>query len=166
MKKYLLLFGIFFALPLVAQDLVLEEIPLEAPVADDSSSQQLNTQTISHGDGTLDDLYTLVEEQKKALRDITERLEQTEFRLKQTEEKLERTNQDLAFRVTELENKPAVTLDKNSDKERYEYAYNLLKKNDYKQSICGLIGLRIFCENVCKLSNCLLVLALNIIGFT
>lgn len=135
MKKYLLLSGVLFTLPLMAQDLIIEEIPLEAPKsAQTNISTDKASTTTSHGDGTLDDLYTLLEEQKKALRDFTERLEQTEFKLKQTQEKLERTTQDLAFRLTELEQKPPVVIDKTSDKDRYEYAYNLLQKADYKQA--------------------------------
>lgn len=133
MKKYLLLSCLLCALPLAAQELIVEEIPLEQPTQPQEPSNEEVSPT-KRGDGTLDDLYTLVEEQRKALRDLTERLEQTEYRLKQTEEKLERTNQDLAFRVGELENKPAVIIDKNSDKDRYEYAYALLQKNDYKQA--------------------------------
>ena len=136
MKKYLLLSVAFFVTPLIAQDLIVEEIPLEAPTRTENISAPTDTKTtpISHGDGTLDDLYTLVEEHKKAVRDLTERLEQTEFKLKQTEEKLERTTQDLAFRVAELEQKPAIIIDKTSDKDRYEYAYGLLQKNDYKSA--------------------------------
>jgi len=133
MKKILFLSTMVLTMPLMAQDLIVEEIPLEAPVTKEPATSVLNTQ-ITHGDGTLDDLYTLVEEQKKALRDLTERLEQTEFRLKQTEEKLDRTTQDMTFRITELENKPAVVIDKTSDKDRYEYAYGLLQKADYKQA--------------------------------
>lgn len=133
MKKSLLLFCLLLTPFAQAQELIVEEIPLEqpeSPTIEDPTPISIET----HGDGTLDDLYTLVEEQKRALRDLTERLEQAEHRLKQTEDKLERTNQDLAFRITELENKPAVVLDKASDKDRYEYAYNLLKNNDYKKA--------------------------------
>ncbi|MBQ3695828.1 MAG: tol-pal system protein YbgF [Alphaproteobacteria bacterium] len=130
MKKYLFL-SFLFCTPLMAQDLIVEEIPLEQP---DPAPQEEILSEPRAATGTLDDLYTLVEEQKKALRDFTERLEQTEYRLKQTEEKLERTTQDLTFRVTELENKPAVIIDKTSDKDRYDYAYNLLQKNDYKNA--------------------------------
>ena len=131
MKKYLLLFCLFYT-PLMAQDFVIEEIPLEQPKQDQDilSSHDVSFKT----NGTLDDLYSLVEEQKKALRDLTERLEQTEYRLKQTEDKLSRTTQDLAFRVNEIENKPAVIIDKASDKERYDYAYNLLQKGDYTKA--------------------------------
>ena len=105
MKKYLLLSAALLVTPLMAQDLIVEEIPLEAPAPTEITSTSPDTEItpVSHGDGTLDDLYTLVEEHKKAVRDLTERLEQTEFKLKQTEEKLERTTQDLAFRVAELE---------------------------------------------------------------
>lgn len=137
MKKYLLLSSLIVATSVTAQELVIEEIPMEQPLPIEApQSKELTTQT-SHGDGTLDDLYTLVEEQKKALRDLTERLEQAEFRLKTTEEKLERTNNDIVFRLTELENKPTeapVIIDKNSDKDRYEYAYALLQKADYKNA--------------------------------
>ncbi len=134
MKKYLLLSTFLLATPLIAQDLIVEEIPLEAPLKIENELDVTEVASVSRGDGTLDDLYTLVEEQKKALRDLTERLEQSEFKLKQTEEKLERTTQDLAFRITELEQKPATVIDKTSDKDRYEYAYSLLQKNDYKQA--------------------------------
>ena len=132
MKKYLLLSCFLCTSSVFAQELIVEEIPLEQPVP--SHEIQAEEPTIKRGDNALDDLYTLVEEQKQSLRDLTERLEQTEYRLKQTEEKLERTNQDLAFRVTELENKPAVIIDKTSDKDRYEYALGLLQKKDYKQA--------------------------------
>ena len=133
MKKLLLLSCLLFTVTGSAQDLVIEEIPLEQPT---TSSQQkdLTEPIIRQGDNTFDDLYNLVEDQKKTIRDLTERLEQAEYKLKQNEEKLERINQDLAFRLNELENKPAVILDKTSPKERYDYAYSLLKKNDYKQA--------------------------------
>ena len=131
MKKYLLLSCLLCVAPVFAQELIVEEIPLEQPTSQKEAQEE---PIIKHGDGSLDDLYTLVEEQKRALRDMTERLEQTEYRLKQTEEKLERVSQDLTFRVNELENKPAVIIDKNSDKDRYEYAYSLLQKNDYKNA--------------------------------
>ena len=116
----------------MAQDLVMEEIPLEQPAPSYETTTPFAQITV-HNEG-VDDLYTLLEEQKQALRDLTERLEQAEYRLKQTEEKLERTTQDLAFRVNEIENKPAVMIDKSSDKERYDYAYNLLQKGDYAKA--------------------------------
>ena len=132
MKKYLLLSCLFCATPLMAQDLVLEEIPLEQPVAPESIS--VPESVVSHGTGTLDDLYTLLEEQKRAVRDLTERLEQAEHRLKTAENKLELVNQDMSLRLKELEEKPKappVMIDKSSDKERYDYAYTLLKEGDY-----------------------------------
>ena len=133
MKKFLLLSCLSITLVAHAQELIIEEIPLEEP-AQPVLNGPSPLETERDGDGSLDDLYTLVENQKKALRDLTERLEQAEYRLKQSEEKMERINQDLAFRLTELENKPSVVIDKSSDKERYEYAYSLLMKNDYKQA--------------------------------
>lgn len=130
MKKLLFLSCLFLTIAVSAQDLVIEEIPLEQPV-----QKKDFIATSNHQDGgTFDDLYTLVEEQKSALRDLTERMEQAEYRLKQSEEKLERVNQDLAFRLNELENKPAVVIDKSSEKDRYDYAYSLLKKGEYKQA--------------------------------
>lgn len=134
MRKISLLLFLFSALPLMAQELIIEEIPLEEP-----SPQQEETSFASsaHSEGTLDDLYTLVDEQKKALRDFTERLEQNEHDLKLLSEKLERVSQDMAFRLSELETKQntaPVVIDKKSDKERYDYAYQLLKDAHYAQA--------------------------------
>jgi len=133
MKKILLLSCFCATISVFAQDLVIEEIPLEQPsVASLENSYAESIQ--SKGDDSLDDLYTLLEEQKKALRDLTEHLEQTEFRLKQTEEKMERVNQDLAFRISELENNSSQVAVPLSDKESYESAYNALKKNNYTEA--------------------------------
>ena len=137
MKKLFLLSCLFAASTVLAQDLAIKEIPLERPVPPTPAptiQKDLPEPVARPADGVFDDLYTLVEEQKKAIRDLTERLEQAEHGIKQNEEKLERVNQDLAFRLTELENKPAVTIDKSSDKERYEYAYNLVQQKNYKQA--------------------------------
>ena len=60
-----------------------------------------------------------------------------EHRLKLAEEKLNLINQDVSFRISELEAKqsqPPVMIDKSSDKERYDYAYTLLKEKNYKQA--------------------------------
>jgi len=133
MKKYWLLPALLVTFPVAAQELVIEEIPFE-PI---KTEQEKEIVALKTSDGTLDDLYTLLDEQKTAIQNLTERLEQTEHQLKQTEEKLERVNQDLAFRLTELENKPIpepVVIDKTSDKDRYDLAYDLLQKKDYKNA--------------------------------
>lgn len=147
MKHCLFILGLLATTIVQAQDLVLEEIPLEAPnpeiiqntnLADPDVPAQpttlpLTLQTLT----SYDDLYTLLDSQTKTVQELTARLEQAEHNLKMTEEKLERINQDIAFRLTELENKTnvePVVIDKSSDKERYDYAYTLLKEQKYAQA--------------------------------
>lgn len=147
MKYCLFILGLLSATIVQAQDLVLEEIPLEAPhpeITQDTklSDTDVSTQTPQASFSlqksiSYDDLYTLLDSQTKTLQELTARLEQAEHNLKMTEEKLERINQDIAFRLTELENKAntaPVVIDKNSDKERYDYAYSLLKDQKYLQA--------------------------------
>ena len=137
MKKYLFISVICCATASFAQDLIVEEIPLEQPQLEIEQKSEESENVAVHGDGTLDDLYTLLEEQKKALRELTERLEQTEYRLKMTQEKLDLINSDMSLRLTGLENKKTeapVIIDKSSDKERYDYAYDLLQKGKHKEA--------------------------------
>ena len=134
MRKIPLLLCLFAALPLMAQDIVIEEIPLEEPT---SPQEEVVSRSSGHSNETLDDLYTLIDEQKKALRDFTERMEQNEHDLKLLSEKLERVSQDMSFRLSELETKQnaaPVLIDKKSEKERYDYAYQLLKETHYAQA--------------------------------
>ncbi len=137
MKKLLFTTCFIFALTAQAEEVLIQEIPLEAPTPQKEFTEPTTpapTLDVKH-EGTLDDLYTQLDTQAQALKELTERLEQTDHRLQLAEEQLTRMNQDISFRLTELENKPIpepVFLDKTSDKERYEYAYNLLKNNDYK----------------------------------
>ena len=134
MKKCLLLVACTIVAPVWAEDLIVQELPLEAPVAE--------TETVSipqmpeKKEGTLDALYTQLEEQSAALRELTERLEQAEHRIQEAEEKLTRVNDDVAFRLNELESKATtpVMIDKSSDKERYDYAYELLKNEKYDEA--------------------------------
>ena len=119
-----------------ATELMIQELPLEAPVQEEVSAGPVLSSTQKE-EGSLDALYTQLDLQSVALREFTERLEQTEHRLKEMEDKLERINQDVSFRLNELETKatnPPVIIDKMSDKERYDYAYELLKKENYDEA--------------------------------
>lgn len=135
MKKLLFLSCLFLVNIASAQESDITEIPFERPILVSQNTQEnLPKQIVHQEDNVFDEVYTQVEEQKKAIRDLTERLEQAEHNLKKNEEKLEKISQDFAFRLNELENKPATIIDKTSDKDRYEYAQTLLKKKDYKQA--------------------------------
>jgi len=139
MKQYLLLAILLWSVPVLSQELVLEEIPLEEPKEEIKTAVlPIQQEEISpKNDGTLDALYSQLDAQNRTIKELTERFEQVEHRLKLSEEKLERVNQDIAFRLSELETKqstPPVMIDKSSDKERYDYAYTLLKNQDYKQA--------------------------------
>ena len=135
MKKLLLLATTLTISSIVqAQEIMIQEIPLEEPIQTVPSA--LVPADKPQLDGSLDDLYTQLDTQAQALAQLTERLEQADHRLKLAEEQINRMNQDIAFRLTELETKAnqPVLLDKTSDKERYEYAYNLLKNTNYEQA--------------------------------
>ena len=136
MKKYLSML-LCCALPAMAQDtVILQELPLEAP----TPSVSTENKTTSQAEQTLNDLYTMIENQNTAIQDLTSKLEQMEFQIKQLTKKVETSNQDITFRLKELENKPAVEpqkpvlIDKSSDKEFYNYAYDYIKKGDHAEA--------------------------------
>ena len=121
----------------VAEELIIQEIPLEAPPAPAPVVQLAEPTQNAPTDNSLDSLYTRLDAQERALSEMTGRLEQAEYRLKQMETKLETINQDIAFRLSELEKGPAtpapVPTDTKtlSEKEMYDNAYNALKNTKY-----------------------------------
>ena len=138
MKKYLLLSILFCTISAFAQEVVLEEIPLEnTPEESTPTLLSFDQEKSLKKEGSFDEFYTLLDDQGKNLKDLTERLEQIEHRLKLAEEKLELINQDISLRISELETKQSqrpIMIDKSSDKERYDYAYSLLKDKNYEQA--------------------------------
>ena len=137
MKKYIPLL-LLFTLPAMAQEKFME-LPLEAP---ESQSVEIidntNSQEKSHQQ-TLNELYTMIDNQNGALQELTEKLEKMEFQIAQLTKKLDTNNQDLTFRIQELEEKAAtpikpIVIDKSSDKERYDFAYEYIKKSDYAEA--------------------------------
>jgi len=149
MKKYLFLSCMLVVSSLAAQELVLEEVPvpeeqLEAPskkqsvLSDLFSFSNQSDSKETKKEGNLDDLYTLLDAQGKSIQELTERLEQSEHRLKLAEEKLDRINQDIAFRLTELEAKQQTPAEapeiKQSDLDQYNAAFALLKNREFAQS--------------------------------
>jgi tol-pal system protein YbgF len=67
-------------------------------------------------------------------------MEQMEQQLNTLTQKVDKINQDVDFRLKELETKPAATpakpviIDKSSDKDRYNFAYEYIKKGDYAEA--------------------------------
>ena len=138
MRKWSLLFAFFISNVAAAQGILVQEIPFEAPVAAVEVSNKVEPVVLPRS-SNLDDLYTTLDAESVALRELTERFEQMEHRLQVLEEKMTRFQQDVDFRLTELESKSVlpttpIVLDKKSDKERYDYAYGLLKKKEYQQA--------------------------------
>ncbi|MBQ4471965.1 MAG: tol-pal system protein YbgF [Alphaproteobacteria bacterium] len=135
MKKYLILLGCIMAGSVMAQELMIQELPLEAPAEETDSAVEKAVET-PKTEGSLDALYTQLEAQSVALRELTERVEQYEHQQQEMKEKLDRVNEDISFRLNELETKAAnpVMIDKSSDKERYDFAYELLKKENYAEA--------------------------------
>ncbi|MBP5343722.1 MAG: tol-pal system protein YbgF [Alphaproteobacteria bacterium] len=136
MKKYLLML-LCCALPAMAQDtVILQELPLEAPAAPATEE----VKSLSQSQQTLNDLYVMIDNQNTAIQDLTSKLEQMEFQITQLTKKMETANQDITFRLKELENKPVaepakpIVIDKSSDKERYDFAYDYIKKGDYSEA--------------------------------
>ena len=149
MKKYLVV-SIFIITPVfAAEPVVIQELPLEAPIPttkEQKAEQPSATQQVYPATTTqysiqgIDELYTLLDTQGAALQDLTNRLEQMDQQLTQLTKKLETINQDIDFRLKELEKKPIaepakpILIDKSSDKERYDFAYEYIKKGDYTEA--------------------------------
>ena len=136
MKKYLSML-LCCALPAMAQDtVILQELPLEAPAISETTKDKPESQTQQ----TLNDLYSMIDNQNTVIQELTSKLEQMEFQISQLSKKVETSNQDITFRLKELENKPETTpqkpilIDKSSDKERYDFAYDYIKKGDYVEA--------------------------------
>ena len=144
MKKYILIL-LCTALPAFAEEaVVMQELPLEEPKQIvDEPKQELPTKEATVDTpkaNNLDDLYTLIDSQNSVIQDLTNRLEQAEFQITQLNQRIDKINQDVDFRLKELETKPVVQesqpviIDKTSDKERYDYAYEYIKKGNYPEA--------------------------------
>ena len=136
MKKYLFML-LCCAFPAMAQDaVILQELPLEAP----TPTVPAENKPVSQNQQTLNDLYNMIDNQNTAIQDLTGKLEQLEFQINQLTKKMETSNQDITFRFKELENNPAteapkpILIDKTSDKGRYDFAYDYIKKGDYAEA--------------------------------
>ena len=121
----------------IAEELVIQEIPLEAPQPTVTEIQQ---PAIESSGNSLDSIYTRLDAQERALSEMTGRLEQAEYKLKQMESKLDTINQDIAFRLSEIEKgQNTSSTAKNdtktlSEKEMYDNAYNALKNTNYAEA--------------------------------
>jgi len=137
MKKYIPVL-LLFALPAMAQE-EFPELPLEEPVAQKSAelAPVEDTQNKTHQQ-TLNELYVMIDSQNSAIQDLTGKIEQMEFQIAQLTKKVEISNQDITFRLKELEEKPntqqPILIDKSSDKERYDFAYEYIKKGEYAEA--------------------------------
>ena len=87
--------------------------------------------------GNIDDFYSQLDAQNQVIQDLTQKVERLEFELAALGSKVDRVNQDVDFRLNELNTqKPtsqgtAIGEKNGSDKEAYEAAYTLLKTGDY-----------------------------------
>ncbi len=140
MNKFLFFMSLALATSsAIAEELIIQEIPLEAPKAVLQEVQHIDNQSFN-SENSLDTLYTRLDAQERALSDVTSRLEQAEYRLKQMESKLETINQDISFRLSELEKNKSTPLATSantkevSEKEMYDGAYNALKSTNYTEA--------------------------------
>ena len=85
----------------------------------------------------IDDFYTQIDTQNQVIQELTQKVEKLEFELATLGNKVDRINQDVDFRLNELDNKKSAEpvseeAKKEADKEAYEAAYALLKKGEYE----------------------------------
>lgn len=87
----------------------------------------------------IDEFYSQLDAQNQLIQTLTEKVEHLEFELATLGNKVDRINQDVDFRLNELntsENteKTGKNSPKSGDKEAYDAAYNELKKGNYEQA--------------------------------
>ena len=86
----------------------------------------------------IDDFYSQLDAQNQVIQDLTQKVERLEFELSSLGSKVDRVNQDVDFRLNELNTQktppqtPEFEKRNGSDKEAYEAAYALLKTGDYE----------------------------------
>ncbi len=95
-----------------------------------------STQTVP---SNIDELYSQIDAQNQLIQTLTEKVERLEFELTALQSKVDRVNQDIDFRLNELNTqkpteKKEVTPSKSGDKEAYDAAYALLKTGDYERA--------------------------------
>lgn len=88
----------------------------------------------------IDDFYSQIDAQNQVVQDLTQKVEQLEFEVTTLKEKLNQINQDVDFRLNELNSSKTLEqviandIKSASDKESYESAYALLKTGNYDQA--------------------------------
>lgn len=84
----------------------------------------------------IDEFYAQMDSQNQVIQELTQKVEQLQFDLNSLGNKVDRINQDVDFRLNELDNKkttePEAEVKKGSDKEAYDAAYALLKAGNYE----------------------------------
>ena len=95
-----------------------------------------STQTVP---SNIDELYSQIDAQNQLIQTLTEKVERLEFELTTLQSKVDRVNQDIDFRLNELNTQKSteqkeMTSVKSGDKEAYDAAYALLKTGDYEHA--------------------------------
>ena len=90
----------------------------------------------SQAPANIDELYSQLDGQNQLIQSLTEKVERLEFELSMLGNKVDRINQDVDFRLNELNTQKAKetvenAVAKKGDKEAYEAAYSALKKGNY-----------------------------------
>ena len=85
----------------------------------------------------IDELYSQIDAQNQLIQILTEKVERLEFELATLGNKVDRVNQDMDFRLSELNTqkpteKTDIVPEKTGDKEAYDRAYDELKKGNYE----------------------------------